>query len=132
VLALIFSIGSVLLIIALTLVVIATSFVGMSYGYQAAEKARFAALVGVSDAILQLDRNNGFCSPAGSPPGCSSSPVTSCNVSVAVTVTANSPAAGEDTILSQATVLNRVRQVKAVVSVNASSSAISVVAVTSL
>ena len=108
--ALVILIGTVAVLIGVTLAFLANSFVDTSYGYSALVQADAAASAGVQDALLQLNRNVGFTNTGGYTVPVGSSTAT-------VTVTASSTA-GFVTILSVATVSHRTRKISAVISVS--------------
>lgn len=108
-LSLVFLIGGVALLIAVTLSLISISFLNSTFAFQAANRAMAMAISGADDAILTLDRNNTF----------SSSGYAVCAADCAnVTVTRNTPMAGQTTILSTATVFASQRKIQIVVSIN--------------
>lgn len=121
-LALVFLIGSIVVLIGATLAFLATSFIDTGYGYQALTQAEAVANSGVQDALIKIDR--GVFTPTCN---CTaySLPVGSSTANVAVTLA--SPSVGYDTVLSTATVSNRTRKVNVVVAVNASTSQAAVV-----
>jgi hypothetical protein len=117
-LAFVFLVGGIVLLIALTTALLTLSFLSSSYGYQSSNRALVAANAGVEDGYLQLTRNKDFAPsryvfPVGS-------------YTATVTVTQNSPAVGQVTIIGSSTVSNYTRAVKAVVAVDASTSVMSV------
>jgi len=118
-LSLVFLIGGIVILIAVTLAFLVNSFIDTGYGYQALTQAEGVASSGAEDALLQIDRgvftsNTSYSVPVGSN-------------TASVTVTLASPSTGYDTILSSATVSNRTRKVNVIVAVNASTSQASVV-----
>ena len=118
-LALIFFIGSIVIIVGLMVAFFANSFVDTGYGLSAAASAETAAISGAQDAMLKLDRNAVFSS---------SGYVVSAGSSTAtVTVTQGSPSAGYVTILSIATIANHVKKVNVVLAANASTTQMSIV-----
>lgn len=119
VLSLIFLMGGIMVMVGLTLAFIATSFVNSAYGFQASQRAQAVASSGIYDALMRLARDKDFSDADYSVPlG---------DDSASVTVTQDSPVVGQATIVSIATVSRRKRQVRAVVSRNASTSRIVVV-----
>ncbi len=118
--ALVFLIGGLVLLIGLTLAFLANSFIDTGYGYQASVRAEAVAVSGVQDALLRLDRL-----PTSSVTGTSTVAVGTNTATV--TVSSGVPAAGFATILSAATVSGRTRKINVVVTVNASTSQVSVV-----
>jgi hypothetical protein len=123
-LALVFLIGAIVALVGITLALFASSFVDSGYGYQASAQAQAVATAGVEDALLQLDRNVNF--PCGTVDASGYTiPVGSSTATV--TVTQNCPTTnGSATILSTATVSNHTSKLSVVVSVNASTSQVSV------
>lgn len=116
-LALIFVIGGIIVLLGTTLAFLTLSFLNSTYGFQASNRAAALAKGGVDDAALQLLRNKdfapsgGYCVPYASFPTCSGS--------AKVAVVQSSPAAGQVTVTSEATVSNYRRKLQAVFSVNA-------------
>jgi len=119
-LALVFLIGGVVILIGLTLVFLANTFVDTGYGYQASIQAEAVAASGVRDALLLLGRISG-----ASLPGSYTVPVGSSTATV--TITQNSPSAGLITVLSTATVSNRARKISVVAAIDASTGQVSVI-----
>ncbi|MDO8536822.1 MAG: hypothetical protein Q7R94_01085 [bacterium] len=124
ILALILLIGGIILLIALALAFLATSFVNSAYGYAIAQRAQAVAISGANDALMQLARDKDFSS-GGYSFSVGSSTAT-------VTVTQNSPLTGQVAITSTATITFRKRTVGIVVSRNASSSQITVISWTQI
>lgn len=118
-LALIFFIGSIIVLAGITLAFFTNSFVDIGYGYQASVQADALAASGAEDALLHLDRGD-LVFPASYNLMVGSS-------TAAVTVTKDVPSAGYYTILSTATVSNRMRKVNVVAAVNAITSQVSVI-----
>jgi hypothetical protein len=118
-LSLVLLVGGAIILIGLTLAFLATSFIDTGYGYRALTQAQAAANSGVSDALLQLDRNASFSQPSGY------SVIAGPNTAT-VTVTQNSPSTGLVTILSTATVGTRTRKITVVAAANASTSQVTV------
>jgi hypothetical protein len=119
-LALIFLMGTIAVLIALTLAFSANSFIDSGYGYQAGTEARAAATSGEEDALLQLDRNGASWNPGTYTVAIGSSTAT-------VAVTQNSPSSGYYTIVSSATVSNHEGKINVVAYVVASTSQVSVI-----
>lgn len=94
-LSLVFLIGGIILLIAVTLAVLVASFLNSGYGFQASNRALAGAQAGMMDAYLQLVRNRDFAGSYSFPNGSST---------VAVTVTQNSPQAGKVAVISAASV----------------------------
>lgn len=120
-LALTFFIGGVLAVAAILIAFLALSYIDTGYGVASAFKAEAAATAGAEDGLLQLDRQGIQFSSAGYVVSSSSS------TTATVTVTQNSPASGQATILSVATVANHTKKVSVVVSENAVTGQVSVV-----
>ena len=110
VLPLIFMMGGLVVLMSLTLVFLAYTFLESSYGFQISEKAKAVAASGAYDALLRLARNKDLSAPA---PGYSL-PIG--NYSANVSVLQNSPASDQATIISVSTISNRERKVVAIVS----------------
>ena len=111
-LSLVFLIGGIAILVSITLVFLVTSFIGVSFGFQASERASAVATAGAEDGLIQLARNKGFSDTTGY-----SVPLGS--DSATVTVTQNSPSAGQATVLSTATVSGNRRRIRLVASVDA-------------
>ncbi|OGZ53574.1 MAG: hypothetical protein A3B25_00530 [Candidatus Ryanbacteria bacterium RIFCSPLOWO2_01_FULL_48_26] len=107
VLPLVLLIGSLIVLIALTLVFLSHTFLISSYGFQISEKAKAVAVSGVYDALIRLARNKDLSGAYALPLG---------EYSANVAVTQDSPIAGQATITSASTILNRQRKVAAIVS----------------
>lgn len=120
-LAMVFFIGGIMVIVGITMVIIAATFVDSGYGVQASNSAEAAATAGAEDAYLQLVRNSAFSNTSGY--GISNSSTTSATV----TVTQSSPSAGFATAVAIATVNGRTRKVQVVFSINATTGQVSVV-----
>jgi len=97
-------------LVALTLAFLATSFVNSTYGFEIGERAKAVAAAGAYDALIRLERNKDL-SPSG---GSYNLPLGS--DSATVSVTQSSPTSGQVTIVSTATIVGRTRSVRAVVS----------------
>jgi uncharacterized protein (UPF0333 family) len=109
-LALVFLIGTVIVLVGATLAFLASSYVDTSYGYRSSVQADAAANSGAEDAMLQLQRDSAFAS--------SGYTVTSGSTTATVTVTQSTPSAGFITILSTATVSGYTRKIDIVLAVN--------------
>jgi uncharacterized protein (UPF0333 family) len=118
-LALVFLIGTIVVIVAVLVAFFANSFVDTGYGLSASASAEAAATSGAQDAMLQLDRNASFVS-AGYP-------VAAGNSTATVTVTQGAPSAGYVTILSTASVANHVKKIQVILYENASTTQMSTV-----
>lgn len=120
-LSLVIFIGSITLLIGVTLVFLTNSFIDTGYGYQASVQAEAVASSGAADGLLQLARNCAFSNTTGYGVPVGPNAAT-------VTVTQGSPTcSGTVTILSTATVLNRTRKVSVAAAVNASTTQVSVI-----
>src|SRR5258708_4239847 len=106
-LALVFLIGSIIILLGVTLAFLVSSSVDTSAGYENVQVAEGVARAGAEDALLQLDRNVWF-SPSPNPYTLT---VGSSTASVTVTQSSPSTCTGNITILSTATVSNRTRKV---------------------
>jgi len=118
VLALVFIIGGLIALMGLTMAFLATSFINIAAGFQAAEGAAALANSGAEDALMRLSRAKNTSTTYSMPID---------GNSVSVTITQNSPSSGLVTIISSSTVSRRERRVRVVVSRNATSGAISLV-----
>lgn len=104
-------IGGLIILFGTSLAVIVISFLNSTYGFRAANAALALARGGLSDAQLRLERDStisdaGYCVPAIATP---------CPSGYAlVAITQNSPAAGQVTVTSDATVSNRRRKVQGI------------------
>jgi uncharacterized protein (UPF0333 family) len=121
-LALVFLIGTIVVLIGATLAFTANSFIDSGYGYNASIQAQAAATSGVNDALLQLDREGTAWTPTTNP-----YTIAVGSTTATVTVTANSPSTNYYTILSAATVASHVGKVSVVAYVVASTSQVQVV-----
>ncbi len=119
-LSFVFLVGSIIILVGVTLGFLASSFISSSFGFAAAQRALFTAQAGANDAYLRLLRNKdlsdttGYSVPLGSD-------------SATVTVTQNSPSAGLVKVLSTATVSFHTRRVQVVLSVVSSTGAVALV-----
>jgi len=104
-------IGGLISLIALTLVVIISSYISSSYGFQYSQRALAVANAGADDALIQLTRNKSFENQTGYAVNVS-------NDTAIVQVIQNSPQSGEATIISIANVLNYKSRVRVIVSIN--------------
>lgn len=105
-------VGGVLVVIAATVAVLATTFIDSGYGLQASNKAESVATAGANDAYLRLVRAGSFSSGGYT--------VTMPEGSATVSVAQGSPAVGEATVLSTATIGGRTRKINAVFGVSSS------------
>ena len=106
VLPLVFLMGGLIALMALTLVFLAQSFLVSSYGFQISERAKAVAASGVYDALLRLARNKDLSGPYSLPLG---------DYSAGVTVT-QLPLLGRVTITSASTISGRERNVTVIAS----------------
>jgi hypothetical protein len=104
-------IGGLISLIALTLVVIISSYISSSYGFQYSQRALAVANAGADDALIQLTRNKSFENQTGYTVNVS-------NDTATVQVIQNSPQSGQVTIISIANVLNYKSRVRVIVSIN--------------
>jgi hypothetical protein len=104
-------IGGLISLIALTLVVVISSYISSSYGFQYSQRALAVANAGADDALIQLTRNKSFENQTGYT-------VNVLNDTATVQVIQNSPQSGEATIISIANVLNYKSRVRVIVSIN--------------
>lgn len=119
-LALVFLIGTIVVLIGVTLAFLANSFVDTGYGYQDLIQAQSLATSGAEDALLQLDRSGTSWNPGTYTLFVGSS-------TASVTVTQNSPSTNYYTIISAATVSNHVGKVDVVAYVASSTSQVSII-----
>jgi len=117
-LSLVFIIGGIILLVATTLAFVVISFLNSSFGFQTSNRSLALAASGVHDGMIQLIRNkdfsdtSGYCVPAASLP-CPSGSAT-------VTVTQNSPATGQATIVATGRILTYRRRIQAIANVSSS------------
>jgi len=104
-------IGGLISLIALTLVVIISSYISSSYGFQYSQRALAVANAGADDALIQLTRNKSFENQTGYTVNVS-------NDTATVQVIQNSPQSGQATIISIANVLNYKSRVRVIVSIS--------------
>jgi len=104
-------IGGLISLIALTLVIIISSYISSSYGFQYSQRALAVANAGADDALIQLMRNKSFENQTGYTVNVS-------NDTATVQVIQNSPQSGEATIISIANVLNYKSRVRVIVSIS--------------
>jgi hypothetical protein len=104
-------IGGLISLIALTLVVIISSYISSSYGFQYSQRALAVANAGADDALIQLTRNKSFENQTGYT-------VNVLNDTATVQVIQNSPQSGQATIISIANVLNYKSRVRVIVSIS--------------
>lgn len=124
-LALVFVIGGIIVLLGTTLAFLTLSFLNSTYGFQASNRAAAVARGGVDDAMLQLLRNknfsnSGYCVPYSASLPCPTG-------SAYIVVTSDSPAMGQATVTSEATVSNYRRKFEAVFSVNATTSLVKLI-----
>ena len=107
----VFLVGTIVVAIGVTLAFLAFSFINISFGFRAGERASAAAAGGANDGVMQLVRNKSFSNVSGySVPGDAAA--------ATVSVSQNTPVSGEATIISTATVSGYERRIKAVVAVD--------------
>jgi len=111
-LSLVFLIGGIVFVAGTSIALFALTFINTGYGYETSQHVIAVASSGISDALLQLDRDKAF------PNGGGSYTVPVDTASATVTVTQGSPAANQATIISSATIGLRSRTIRAVVSIN--------------
>ncbi|TSC60130.1 MAG: hypothetical protein LiPW15_8 [Parcubacteria group bacterium LiPW_15] len=115
-LSLIFLIGGIALLVAVTLSLVAINFLNSTFAFQSANKAMALATSGVEDALVQLNRNSSFSNIGGYmvPAGCTIG-AADC---ATVLVTQSSPAANQATIVSTATSFASQRKIQVVVAID--------------
>ena len=123
-LSLILVIGGAIVMMALSLAFLATSFVNSTYGFRASQKAEAVASAGAADAMRQLLRDKDFV-PSSNPYVLSVG-----SDSATVKVEQDLPISGQVTITSTATVLLHVRTTRVVVSRNPTSGLITLISKT--
>ncbi len=109
-LSLIFLIGGLVIMGAVSLAFMILTFINSGYGYRASNQALSAAQAGVNDAVLLLERNKSYAGTYALTVGSSSA---------SVTVTQNA-SSGQATVLSTASVSRYTRKLQAVISVDPS------------
>lgn len=119
-LSLVFLVGGLIVLVGVSLAFLIISFISSGYGFRVSNQALSAAAAGAEDAIIQVVRNKDFSSPSGY-----SVPVGSWTADV--TVTPNSPASGQDTIVSAAVISGYKRKIQVVISVVSSTGQVDVV-----
>jgi uncharacterized protein (UPF0333 family) len=112
-LSFVFLVGSIVVLVGVTVGFLASSFVNSVYGFVAAQRALAVADAGARDAHLRLLRNKDLSNTSGY-----SVPLGGDTASV--TVTQNSPATGLVTAVSTATVSFHTRKLQLVFSVASS------------
>ena len=123
-LSFVFLVGSIVILIGVTLGFLASSFVSSSAGFTAAQKALSVAKAGANDGYFQLLRNKDFSSASYSVPG---GGATLEGTTASVVVTQNSPSTGLVTITSAATISFHTKKVQMVVAVASSTGQVSLV-----
>ena len=108
--SLVFLIGGLVIMVAVSLAFLILSFINSGYGFRAANQALSAANGGVSDALMILARNKDYSGSYSLPVG---------SYAANVTVSSN-PAIGQTTITSLASASRYQRKVQAIVAVNSS------------
>ena len=112
-------IGGIIVLIGMSIAFLASSFLNSSQGYRQAQRAQAVVISGVEDALIQLARNKDFASTGYS--------LTVGSSTVSVSVTQDSPATGQATIVASSSVSSYQRTARVVVSRNASTSQTTVV-----
>lgn len=119
-LSLVFLIGGIALLVSVTLSLVAINFLNSTFAFQSANKAMAESMGGISDAVLQLNRNPNFTNLGGY-----SVCVTNFSSDCAtVTVTTASNLA---TIVSTAVVFTSRRKIQAVAAIDPSTGEVTVV-----
>lgn len=118
VLAPVLIIGSIVMLLGVTLTFLANSLINITGGFQAAEQAQSVAFSGVYDALMRLSRAKGFY-------GAYVVPINDWSANVAVVQ--DFPSVGLVEITSDAVASRRRREVRAIVSRNSINGAISLV-----
>lgn len=124
-LSLIFLIGGIALLVAITLSLVAINFLNSTFAFQSANRAMALATSGVEDALIQLNRNPGFTSPGGYtfPANCGIGAVNCATVLVAQ----DSPRTDQATIVSTATSFASQRKIQVVVSIDQNTGQLNIV-----
>lgn len=124
-LSLVFMIGGIALLVAITLALVAISFMNSTFAFQSANQALAAATSGVEDALLTFARNGtNFSSRSWNlPPNCSG------NGCASVLMTQNG---GVATIISTATVFSSQRKIQVVAALDQNTGQVSVLSWTVL
>lgn len=112
-------IGTLTVFVGASLTFLVFRFLNASFGFQASERAFAAASGGKEDALLRLARDKTFEAPGGYTVSVGAYQAT-------VTVTQNSPVAGEATILSRAIVSGYERKLETIVSIDTRTGEVSV------
>lgn len=118
-------IGGIVIEIAIAGAFLAFVFISSNLSAKLNATAVAVARAGVQDAMLRIVRDKGYSNALGYT-------LTVGSYSAAVTVTAGSPIAGEDTIISTATVLTRQKSFQAVVSVDSTTGEVRLVSFTEI
>ena len=121
-LSLVFLVGGLVVLMAVSLAFLILTFINAGYGFRAANQALAVSGGGVSDALLILERNKGYGGTYSLPLG---------NYSANVTVTQN-PAAKQATIVSSAVVQGYQRKIQAVAAVDPASGQVDLLSWTAL
>jgi hypothetical protein len=121
-LSLVFLIGGIALLVAVTLSLVAINFLNSTFAFRSANQAMNMAAGGAEDALLRLNRNPAFSSEGYFIP--SLCVLSACTT---VTVTQNSPSSGQATIVSTATVSYSQRKIQVVVSIDQNTGQINIV-----
>lgn len=125
-LSLVFLIGGIALLIAVTLSLVAINFLNSTFAFRSANRAMDLAASGAEDALLKLNRNPTFSDGGGYlvPTPCPEELQGNC---ATVTVTQNSPSSGQATIVSTATAFYSQRKIQVVVSIDQNTGQINIV-----
>ncbi|MCR4328140.1 MAG: hypothetical protein NUV53_01345 [Patescibacteria group bacterium] len=119
-LAFVFLVGSIVILVGVTIGFLASSFVNSSFGFSASQRALATANAGANDAYIRVLRNKDFSDVVGY-----SLPLG--ENSATVTVTQDSPSVGVVTVLSIATVSFHTRKVQMTLSVSSSTGSVELI-----
>ncbi len=119
-LSLVFLVGGLIVLVGVSLAFLIISFISSGYGFRVSNQALSVAMAGAEDAVMQVVRDKDFSSPSGY-----SVPVGSWSADV--TVIANSPSSGQDTITSASTISGYQRKIQVVVAVVSSTGQVDVI-----
>ncbi len=111
--------GGIIVLIALLLSLYGLSFLSGSYGIALSQRAYFVAYSGFSDAFLQFLRTKDISSSQYS--------AIIGSASTLITITTDTPAPGQVTVTSVASVVGFSRTVSGILSVNSSTGAVSLI-----
>ena len=116
-LSFVFLVGSIVILVGVTLSFLASSFMNSNAGFIAAQRALSVAKAGANDGYFQLFRNKDFSSAGYAVP---TNGGTLEGTTASVVVTQNSPSTGLVTITSAATISFHTRKVQLIASVASS------------